>query len=246
MKLKEIILETIDITKSTPVDFKGTEFFPISGDLAGQGVQAMVYHTGQGVVTKMAIIHNEVGESDPTLIFLKLILQHRDNPFFPKIYHAKIYEDKTGEQSHKLLLIQMEKLTSIENPKMHDVVMELFQRLGLISQDRIQKIQRRGIQQKNDLETIRHATLYNAAIGIDDLTDRWASKTKKDKLKAQVFKTAKNPKFKQAIQILEPYMQEYGSDMHEGNWMVRLTGAGPQLVIIDPFQPLSFQLESGM
>ena len=47
-----------------------------------------------------------------------------------------------------------------------------------------------------------------------------------------------NPKFKEAMNLLEPFLSGSVpgviSDMHAGNWMLRLTGHGPHLVISDP------------
>jgi sarcosine oxidase gamma subunit len=45
-----------------------------------------------------------------------------------------------------------------------------------------------------------------------------------------------NPRFKEALELLEPYFEAFGQDMHSGNAMIRLTGSGPQIVIIDPLE----------
>jgi hypothetical protein len=42
------------------------------------------------------------------------------------------------------------------------------------------------------------------------------------------------------MKLLYPYWKKYGNDMHEGNWMLRLSSHGPQLVALDPFYPTTF------
>jgi hypothetical protein len=49
-------------------------------------------------------------------------------------------------------------------------------------------------------------------------------------------RNTKNPKLREALRLVEHIikMPFVFPDMHNGNWMIRLTGVGPQLVIVDP------------
>jgi hypothetical protein len=53
---------------------------------------------------------------------------HQDNPFFPRIYKAKIYKD---EENLYALRVEMEKLISLYDPKMIDTAPHIFRQLGL-------------------------------------------------------------------------------------------------------------------
>ena len=48
-------------------------------------------------------------------------------------------------------------------------------------------------------------------------------------------KESKNPAFNEAFDLVRGLAQHNVLDLHAQNWMVRLTGSGPQLVILDPF-----------
>ncbi len=210
MKLQEL-LEGIDLTKSTPIQLKnrnGRVLIPTSGDLAGEGVQATVRHTGQGIVTKSAGI---TGPTDPAVEFLKIILDNQDNPFFPKIYHARMYRSNTAkDDDHQFLVVQMEKLTPLTSSKIQDAALSLFNQLGFRG-DHVDDVAR-------DIDRLASGSMSTSEV------DNFLNKTK-------------NPNFKKAVNLILPHMRKHGSDFHGGNWMIRLTGSGPQLVIIDPFPP---------
>jgi hypothetical protein len=222
MKLQELN-EGIDISKETPVSFKGRKRFPVSGDLVGSGQQARVYHTGQGVVTKVASIGDM---NDSTMKFLDIILKHQDNPFFPKIYHARVYKDKDQKVNNLTLLIQMEKLTPLTSDKIQDVAVQMLDQLGLELSD----YQERLIRATAPEEKQRYR-LQMLSRNVDVFFD--APEYKRD----EWLQSSKNPKFGEAIKLISPYINRGISDLHSGNWMMRLTGHGPQLVIIDPFLP---------
>ena len=226
MKIQELF-EKIDLSTSTPIQFRNGQWLPISGELAGKGIQARVYNTGQGMVTKVAVLDEEKGINDNAVKFLDLVLQHQDNPFFPKIYHARIYRDKEGVRN-PILVVQMEKLIKVYDPKIADAAESLFRQLKVPtekhlvkqshSEDPLTRIQARTDSFQRKVERLTPAEL-----------SKMASKSK-------------NPQFKEAVDVLVPQMQKLGGDLHFGNWMVRLTGSGPQLVVIDPFVASHAQL----
>jgi len=230
MKLHELLTEKIDLTKSTPISFRGRQWIPISGEMAGEGAQAKVYNTGLGMVTKVAVLDEELGLNDPAVNFLDIILEHQDNPFFPKIYHARVYRDKEGIKD-PVLLVQMEKLMSIVDPKIVDAVSGLFDQLGIgtkeISKEFKQHVKQYGKSTANVLTRTR--ALNNK------IRDGWMLEN--PKAIAKLGSRSKNPQFREAVKFLTPAFLKHGNDLHHGNWMVRLTGSGPQLVIIDPFAP---------
>lgn len=229
MKLHELLIEKIDLSKSTPIDFRGRQWIPVSGHAIGSGVQARAYHTGTGMVTKVAVLDEDLGLNDPAVKFLDLILQHQDNPFFPKIYHARVYRDKEGA-ADPILIVQMEKLTPLTDEKIVDAASGLLDQLGIGTKEMSPAFK-------------KHVSQYGKPTA-NVLTKTSALKQKlqgafQEKDITKLASRSKNPQFREAIKVLAPAMLKYGVDLHHGNWMVRLTGAGPQLVIIDPFAPSS-------
>lgn len=166
----------------------------------GQGLQAVVGKTKGNTVIKKAAIY---GNNDAYLQYVALIAEHQDNPFFPQIYSAKVFQEAPPEdvkgyaKGQMYLVVHMERLHEINNPKIKDAVEEQAKRLGIGS-----------------LEDVT----------LDDEYDR-----------KSIAGDTNNPQLKEALELMEPLFQYYGSDMHLGNWMVRLTSTGPQLVFADPF-----------
>lgn len=226
MKMHEILCESIDLTKAVPVNLKGNEFLPVSGDLVGSGLQSNVHDSGMGTVIKMAFIDKKHGLNDAAIQTVKMITQNQDNPFFPKIYHARVYQDTSHDQ-HMLLLVQMEKLIPITNKKIRDAVLSQLQQLGITT------VNPRHITNANTKDIVQ-STMFNMTDTVDDIVTGHESF-------AKVFGKSKNPEFIKAMQLVTRGATKLGADLHADNWMVRLTGQGPQIVIIDPFQPTSFR-----
>ena len=230
MKLHDLLIERIDLSKPTMIDFKGHQWLPVSGELAGQGIQARVYKTGSGVVTKVAVLDDELGLRDPAVKFLDIILQHQDNPFFPRIYHARVYRDKEGILD-PILIVQMEKLMKLTDPKIEDASADLLDQLGIGTTELSQHFKDHVKKSDWSKSTKRIMTKTSA---LNQKMMKLAMDGDANAI-AKLGSRSKNPKFREALKLLAPTMAKEGSDLHHGNWMVRLTGAGPQLVIIDPF-----------
>lgn len=206
----------------------------------GSGIQGAAYgfKSRPNAVTKLA---NMESLNDSYLNYIQTILQHQDNPFFPKIHNAKILEytqsrwdprihdedldDRDREEMRRpryTLALQMEKLQPLGNTNLRDSAAQVLQSLGLEEDD------------------------FNV--------DNWDDPKNKDNMWDEVMRTnfgdagfrkqlaskTKNPKFKEALQIMEPVFQKYGSDLKEDNMMARLTQYGPQIVFVDPAYPNSF------
>jgi len=176
----------------------------------GAGVDAQVFNTNtpNSVIKIMPDIKSP---DDPYVQFVQLAEAHKDNPFFPRIHKSVLR--KLGDSNYELL-VHMEKLHPIYSGKTRDVAKQLFDRLG-IHPDITKAIQ-------SDSDT-------NSFV----LKDKFRDVGFRNVLK----RNTKNPEFAEALEFLDPYFDEFKSDMHGGNWMMRLTSHGPQLVIIDPFMP---------
>jgi len=165
----------------------------------GAGMQAAAYKHPHipNTVIKTAKVSDP--ERDGYVKFVKLVIDHQDNPFFPKIYNAVLR--KLPHEEYELI-VQMERLHKLSSRELFDITPQLFARLG---------------------------------IKLEDLEDMWDYLNDPDVWRYLIENT-KNPKFAEALELLlsaDPLLRTH--DLHVGNWMVRLTSVGPQLVIIDPF-----------
>lgn len=168
-------------------------------------------------VLKITPIHDK---ADPYYRFIQTVIEHKDNPFFPKIYGLRVY-DMEGHvipgdafegipdrkvRDHLLLYVWMEKLVPLH--KLDDAhVRQLLSNVGIEYEGKL----------KNDF-TLRRQ-FHNPV-------DR-----------TQITASSQIPQFEEAMRTLEPLFKLFGNDMHIENIMVRLTGVGPQIVIVDPFFP---------
>lgn len=170
--------------------------------------QANTYDIGRpGTVIKKIRIEHE-GES--IVEFFKLIMQHQDNPFFPRIYNAKMYQNpKAGGLT---LIVEMEKLRELTDKMLVDTSTHILNQMGFeVTREMFDKTWNLALQVAGKLDT---------PAGRDELK-----------------KMSKNPKFVEALDLIEGGLARHGSDLHHQNMMLRLTQHGPQLVLIDPFQP---------
>lgn len=216
MKLRDLVIEkeTRMVGNIPVVIVKRAPFMSARGNLIGVGIQAQVFEPPSlqkaNKVVKIARILTETPEDDGYLKYVNLVLDHPDNPFFPKIYFAKLYQVKNKEA---FLMVELERLHEVTGERLIDVAREQFSRLGF-KEDVLKMI-------NNSVEGGR----------ISDLLD--------DKsFRRQLIADSNNPKFKEAMNLLEPLLSGSVSgvsgDLHAGNWMLRLTAHGPHLVISDP------------
>lgn len=206
MKLKELFEKDIKIIPGkTEAEFGRMKQASRGLKDIGGGVQGTAYKLPHipGTIIKTAKVKNP--ETDGYVTFVKLVLDHQDNPFFPKIYNAVIRKLSVTEKGNPFeLIIQMERLHKLSSTELYEIAPQLFKRLGIdIPRD--------------DLGNIR------ALFDYPEQRMEMAAKTK-------------NPQFAEALNVLEPLFNKFSTqDLHSGNWMIRLTSVGPQLVIIDPF-----------
>lgn len=95
------------------------------GKEIGGGVTAQVFGSEKPNTIRKISYH--ASPNDAYIQYIKIILQHQDNPFFPRIYNAKLYK-KSGLYA---LFMEMEKLISLKDPKMIDTAYHIFRQLGL-------------------------------------------------------------------------------------------------------------------
>lgn len=202
MKLADIF--EIDLN---PVSVQ-RQFEPPRGKLVGAGIQSMVFphpNDPNFVVKSVTIIDPR---REGYVKYVALVLDHQNNPFFPKIKHAKLYklppQEETNNAKYKMVVV-MEKLHRLK--EMEDLVPEAFEQLGI---------------SREYIDFDPRST---------KLLDFMSNSHNRQMLRS----TTTNSQFRQALELLEPLLLKHKPDLRVGNLMFRLTGGQPQLVIIDPF-----------
>ena len=145
----------------------------------------------------------------PYLDFLNVALKHQDNPFFPKIYHAKRYDDHSSGES---VFIQAERLHELDDFEFRKHTVAIMNQLGIELTD---------ADFRNRIWVVKIFEAFETSKG-----------------RAKLVEKSTNPQFKQAMKAIEPLLRKYKSDMHGQNFMFRTGGGEPHLVIIDPLNPL--------
>lgn len=181
------------------------------GKQIGRGRQARVYEfpNRPGSVIKHVSIDPDVKE-DPHANFINLALIHQDNPFFPKIYNAKIYVNKN--KIGMSLIVQMEKLHPIDSDTLSEVGASLLASLGI---------------GPDSVEFDQH--------GIQNIDNRLWQAFESSTRRMELAENTKNPHLAKAIYAIEPLFRKFHNDISSQNLMLRLTSAGPHLVFTDPF-----------
>jgi hypothetical protein len=185
-------------------------------DILGYGIQGKAYNHPKQPNSVIKTAKIEDPENDAYVEFIKLAMKNQDNPFFPRIHSAKIIKagslttyKPAGAAPYKLV-INMEKLQPYLYSNVTDAAQGMFQRLGV--PEKVAQSTEAGAL-FNYLTNARNRNMLAAA--------------------------TKNSQFRRALDLLEPHIRKFGHDLHAGNWMIRLTGHGPQIVILDPFMPFS-------
>lgn len=239
MKLCEIKYEFPHTTKSITGIIGNPDKFDLLG--VGQQAIALAHKKHPNSVIKTIQLS---GKNDIVLAFIRLCMTHKTNPFFPKIFAAKIYNQKydytdpfdeiqfnaeydtkipkhtlTKEQRKRppalgkwVLVVVMEKLHSIDTAENKEQTFEVLKSLGLIS---------KFITSVEDL-------------GDESPSDQILDVMRKDWTRAELRKKSNNPKFKEALRLLEPLFKRSWVDLQTRNLMFRYTSVGPQLVLMDP------------
>jgi len=230
MKVFEILLEMpessgnikhVTLRDEKPVDFKQTK------DVLGKGAEATVLRGNDNNAIKIIDIPDT---DDPTYQYIDMVMDNQDNPHFPRIHGAKLYENSEdtksdwGHMTPLKLVINMEKLIPFNNDKVIHNLPILLQQLGI--SDRELGIQRdaNGDIAQQDENSIDIIGNYLQGIFATP------------KGRAYLISKTQNKQLKEALQLTSNVLDNTKSrgDLYEYNVMLRLTGSGPQLVIVDP------------
>ena len=150
---------------------------------------------------------------DPYYRYVLMVQQHQNNPFFPRIYGVKVYEhNDTIEYGQNGVGDQY--ILHVFMEKLHPVS-ELDEEVAR------QILWSVGIPYKGEMK--------------DDYSLR--TKMGKDEYRKLMKQHTQHPKLKEALRLLEPMFKKFGNDVHIDNLMFRLTGVGPQVVLVDPLYP---------
>lgn len=226
MKIKEILYEKkYDIPTSNK---RITGLIPVSNKLShlGSGIQSIAYMHNKKPNTVIKVIQVK-GINDPALAFIRLSINHPDNPFFPKIYKAKMFNLKSmSEEERDILFQQIDPSDSAPEPGTNVVVIIMEELIPMqLPENELESI--RILQQLNilpkDLSQMDSRPFVNVKRAFSTRANR-----------KNLMLSSSNVEFKQAIRLLEPLFRRHINDLHQDNMMLRKTGEGMQLVIIDP------------
>lgn len=232
MKLLEIIA-TPQTKSITPKVVDQNEILPIRAsfgkatqkgkvDYLGGGAFANVYQHKKrpGTVLKVGVI----GSSgvDGYVLFLNTIFHNermQSNPYFPKVYNIKTYQVRPNRTEY---VVEMERLYELMNAEPEEIYS-----IG----DRLFK----------DYETLREAFLdeyrktdyFTGNFEERDILAGLISRVVQRKISISHIQ---DKKFREALALIGNITKrtQHFSDTHSGNFMIRRTSVGPQLVITDP------------
>jgi hypothetical protein len=216
MKIHEILDRQITNlkTSSKPI----SDIWP-NQTVAGIGAQSIAYLHAR-YPDKIIKTIQVSGTADPSYQFLRLSLNHQDNPFFPKIYNVKYhpgthptaakqrdddfdiaYDDTPPDKLQNTIVVVMEKLKPLLS--ISDADMMQFGLANLTA------------------HIPSGATANNVKFTRAFRDPKW---------RASMQAHVSNQYLKQALRLLEPLFRHYHPDMHRNNIMLR----GNQWVFIDP------------
>jgi hypothetical protein len=189
---------------------------PNTHKVVGIGAQALAY-LHHKYPTKIIKTIQVYGDSDPSYQFLRLVLKHQDNPYFPKIYNVKMYPTK--EANYRTRGIDFDEMdpTGVFSPppsQLDYTIYVVMEKLSNLSQITEQDLRMFGIPKVGS--------------GKVDLQFRRAFKDRY--LRSVMINNVKDPFLRQALRLLEPLFNHFEPDMHKNNIMLR----GTHWVFVDP------------
>lgn len=132
-----------------------------------------------------------------------------DNPYFPAVYEMKITRDPAGNTRPQYHLQALQQHTDYDVEALRGMAERMFKDPELIVTDQ------------------------------DGVNSAWGNicRVLKYAVEDQNFKHLKDPDLIRALKYIQALMQKnkgWDLDMHSGNFLIRGTSTGPQLVITDP------------
>lgn len=187
----------------------------------GSGVQAMAYSVKKNpdIIIKMIAI---TGENDPNYQSIRVIANHQNNYFFPKIFKIKMFNIKD---------LSNDDVDWVEEHGIYPRMDHGEKYLLMVVMEKLYDYPNAGVE------------LLCSHLGIDDIINnilpgkpansKFAMAFKDPTIRAQIRKQTTSKPFAQALRLLEPLFSKQGweADMHFGNIMRRKNG---QAVIVDP------------
>jgi len=204
-----------------------TKFNGIMKDkkLLGSGVQALVYaHTKDA--NKIIKVVNVTGENDASVQFLRLCVNHENNPYFPKVYTYKMYDNSELTEDD----IDFLKYRTLIQPtqEKYMLVMVVERLMPLFHED--------AKFVWNMFKSLGFFDPFNSYRNLNDLyldiRQQFANPTRRLKLKSRIT----DDNLIKALRLIEPLFKNFMSDLHSDNFMIR--PSTKELVIIDPVQNL--------
>lgn len=196
------------------------------------GAEGDVYETRSGnSVLKVVRLHEMEAKNNSYMRFVSVCLAHQDNPFFPKIFSAKVYRIRPEQQQHtKTRRPADSPYDEVDEHAMNVLVvhMERLIPIDMVSDAVRQKVFGR-LEMKTFTDNHHHPQKFKDKLLANDLGTRRNVR--------KMIESTTNVNFRTALQALQHLFAVFDGDTHSGNWMIRNSGSGPQLVIIDPIQP---------
>lgn len=201
--------EVVDMDRVRPLKRPFSAATTPKNEPVGSGVSGVVYKSQRGIGDTVTKFHRLYDYDPKDDPYLHFIRLAVDNQNNP--YFPRIKSVKiVNYKPSTHLVVQMEKLAPMDSEKTRKLATHLLRNQGIIGEN----------------ENVEH---------VMEATETY------DGRRALAYKAYKadNEFLFEALNMLEPLLSRFGSDLHSGNWMIRL-GPAPQLVITDPVQPLDF------
>lgn len=158
---------------------------------------------------------------DPYYDWVKAIAPYaKSNPYLPRVYVANNNKDKTGALKPEY---EMEKLFDYKTVPINVLYNLLYNESLDYDAEELYV---------NDLKRLIKSGNYSA----EEIHELGARKIWFRTLRYMIANVRKDPQIQEALDIIDKLVAErgYRKDLHSGNFMIRSTSIGPQIVITDP------------
>lgn len=219
----------IDLTKWNEVKLSPETMKGFGNSFFGSTFQSRSFHTSPGVITKILKL---TSQEDSQIEFFKILTKNSNNPLVPRIHSAQLY--KHGN-SNFFMVSKVEQLSPLITSDVHSLSMrvsvdstfietalrnvgidvsyqmasEESTRKKLLEISLLEALKLFIFSQKDEVH-YRHKSVFGV---VYELKNRTISK----------FRSVANS------------LKSIGWELNDNSLMVRLSGNGPQLVLVNPF-----------
>ena len=166
--------------------------------------------------------------------FMTVIRNNRNNPHFPRVSFTK----STHYKGRDVYIIIMEKLHPMNSEKLGDVSLQQFENnMGLTIDTVVRQYALATADDSQDDNEERVKTYIEdmEIKSVKQVLHLMGLSLSYDPLNLEFFKSkSKNKLFWDAMEVLMNAGLGHHFDTHDENFMIRLTGSGPVIVITDP------------